>query len=216
MFPRNGNTVLKSGLSFINLLSLLVKKCLTNLLLHVPEVSPITWTNPPTLVRPRAPEPCLLLSFSMQKKNLDLRSEHDEAPALAASVLWKLSEYQDFVAPLLKAEAAKACADAVEDLGPPLLGPLHHWLQVSVQVGLIPRSFLGGMHLLPSEAMFSDRLHSPSEKLTVSMIPFSVTINMNSVLVFGLYTVVARRNLGGLGYAILFFFEVSRGSGVGY
>ena len=53
---------------------------------------------------------------------------------LAASVLWKLSEYQDFVAPLLKAEAAEACADAVEDLGPPLAGPLRQWLQVSAQV----------------------------------------------------------------------------------
>lgn len=65
---------------------------------------------------------------------LNARSESDEAPALAASVLWKLGEYQDFIAPLLKAEAADACAAAVEDLGPPLAGPLQNWLQVSVQV----------------------------------------------------------------------------------
>lgn len=94
--------------------------------------------DPPARTRTVSPLP-----FSTQKKTLDSRSEHDEAPALAASVLWKLSEYQDFVAPLLKADAAKACADAVEDLGPPLVGPLHHWLQVSVQVGLIPRWYVG-------------------------------------------------------------------------
>eukprot|EP00752_Nemacystus_decipiens_P007651 g6840.t1 len=61
------------------------------------------------------------------------RSESDEAPALAASILWKLSEYEDFVLPLLRADAAGVCAGAVEDLGPPRAGPLNFWLQVAVQ-----------------------------------------------------------------------------------
>lgn len=53
---------------------------------------------------------------------------------LAASILWKLSEYEDFVLPLLKADVAELCAAVVEDLGPPRAGPLQFWLQVSVQV----------------------------------------------------------------------------------
>lgn len=62
------------------------------------------------------------------------RSDTDEAPVLAASILWKLSEYEDFVLPLLKADAAGVCAVAVEELGPPRAGPLQFWLQVLVQV----------------------------------------------------------------------------------
>lgn len=54
---------------------------------------------------------------------------------LAASILWKLSEYEDFVLPLLQADVAGVCAAVVEDLGPPRAGPLQFWLQVSVQVG---------------------------------------------------------------------------------
>lgn len=54
---------------------------------------------------------------------------------LAATILWKLSEYEDFVLPLLRADAAGKCAAAIEDLGPPRAGPLQDWLQVSVQVG---------------------------------------------------------------------------------
>lgn len=71
--------------------------------------------------------------YSARKKK-QKRSESDEAPVLAASILWKLSEYDDFVSPLLRAGAALACAAAVEELGPPQAGPLQHWLQVSVQV----------------------------------------------------------------------------------
>ena len=64
----------------------------------------------------------------------ETRSESDEAPALAASILWKLSEYEDFVLPLLRADAVGACAGVVEDLGPPRAGPLGFWMQVAVQV----------------------------------------------------------------------------------
>lgn len=53
---------------------------------------------------------------------------------LAASILWKLSEYEDFVLPLLQADVAGVCAAVVEDLGSPRAGPLQFWLQVSVQV----------------------------------------------------------------------------------
>lgn len=53
---------------------------------------------------------------------------------LATSILWKLSEYEDFVSVLLKAGGARACAAVIESLGPPQAGPLQHWLQVSVQV----------------------------------------------------------------------------------
>lgn len=62
------------------------------------------------------------------------RSESDEVPALAASVLWKLTEYEDFVSPVLKAGAAAACSAAVEELGSPRAGPLQYWMQVAVQV----------------------------------------------------------------------------------
>ncbi|CBN79756.1 conserved unknown protein [Ectocarpus siliculosus] len=61
------------------------------------------------------------------------QSESDEAPVLAATILWKLSEYEDFVLPLLRADAAGKCAAAIEELGPPRAGPLQYWLQVSVQ-----------------------------------------------------------------------------------
>ncbi|CAM9152661.1 unnamed protein product, partial [Ectocarpus sp. 13 AM-2016] len=61
------------------------------------------------------------------------RSDSDEAPVLAATILWKLSEYEDFVLPLLGADAAGKCAAAIEELGPPRAGPLQYWLQVSVQ-----------------------------------------------------------------------------------
>lgn len=53
---------------------------------------------------------------------------------LAAGILWKLSEYEDFVLPLLKADAVSACAAAVEQLGPPRAGALQYWLQVALQV----------------------------------------------------------------------------------
>lgn len=56
--------------------------------------------------------------------------ETDEAPMLASSVLWRLSEDEDFTKPLLKAGAVEACALVVEELGPPSAGPLKHWLQV--------------------------------------------------------------------------------------
>lgn len=57
---------------------------------------------------------------------------------LAATILWKLSEYEDFVLPLLRADAAGKCAAVIEELGPPRAGPLQYWLQVSVQVGNLP------------------------------------------------------------------------------
>ncbi|CAN0023315.1 unnamed protein product, partial [Scytosiphon promiscuus] len=75
------------------------------------------------------------------------RNETDEAPVLAAGILWKLSEYEDFVLPLLKADAVSACSAAVEQLGPPRAGALEHWLQVALQtrvVGLLCRAGCGG------------------------------------------------------------------------
>ncbi|CAM9203456.1 unnamed protein product, partial [Hapterophycus canaliculatus] len=74
-------------------------------------------------------------------------SETDEAPVLAACILWKLSEYEDFVLPLLKADAVSACAAAVEQLGPPRAGALQYWLQAAVQtraIGLLCRAGCAG------------------------------------------------------------------------
>lgn len=59
-------------------------------------------------------------------------------PALATSILWRLSEYDDFGVPLLKAGAAAVCATVVKELGYPRDGPLQYWLQISVQVGAWP------------------------------------------------------------------------------
>lgn len=62
------------------------------------------------------------------------RSETDEAAVFAANILWKLSEYHNFVGALLQAGAGEVCCQAGEDIGSPRSGPLQHWLQVSMQV----------------------------------------------------------------------------------